>query len=237
MATLRERRRQELHGAIMDAARRRLEQEGVAGLVLRAIARDLDVAVSALYRYVASRDDLITELLVETFTEHADAVDAAVEESLAGADVAAAMTAGLQAYRSWAVANPARFGLAYGAPVPGYRAPAERTVAAAARPGDRLMALLGQAHEQGRLDLATLARRAATLDPGVAADLEELRRRRGYSAPTAAIALATDLYVRVHGQLTMEVFGQLGPLVRHPDAYFRETLAQGLADLGLIPPA
>ena len=79
-ATVRERRRQETTDAILRSARAHLEEAGVEGVTLRAVARDLDIAVSALYRYVDSRDDLLTELLVEAFTEHADAVDAAVED-------------------------------------------------------------------------------------------------------------------------------------------------------------
>ena len=71
VATVRERRRQETTDAILRSARTHLEQAGVEGVTLRAVARDLDIAVSALYRYVASRDDLLTELLVEAFTDHA----------------------------------------------------------------------------------------------------------------------------------------------------------------------
>ena len=167
-ATVRERRRQETTDAILRSARTHLEQAGVEGVTLRAVARDLDIAVSALYRYVDSRDDLLTELLVEAFTEHADAVDAAVDA--AGTDdVGAAITAGLRAYRAWSVAHPAQFGLAFGAPVPGYQAPAGRTVAVAVRPGSRIMGLLATAYERGLVDEDVLTARAATLDDGTAA--------------------------------------------------------------------
>src|SRR6187399_3202472 len=75
----REQRRQEMTDAILRSARTQLEAAGVEGVTLREVARDIGIAVSALYRYVDNRDDLLTELLVEAFTEHADAVDAAVE--------------------------------------------------------------------------------------------------------------------------------------------------------------
>lgn len=73
------------------------------------------------------------------------------------------MATALRAYRRWALDHPAEFGLAYGTPVPGYRAPADRTIRAGARIGDYLNGLLVQAHEQGRLDQAAIEDRAASL--------------------------------------------------------------------------
>ena len=235
VATVRERRRQETTDAILRSARAHLEQAGVEGVTLRAVARDLDIAVSALYRYVASRDDLLTELLVEAFTEHADAVDAAVDAALAddADDVAAAITAGLRAYRAWSVAHPAQFGLAFGAPVPGYHAPAGRTVAVAVRPGSRIMALLATAHARGLVDEDVLTARAATLDDGTAAGFDALAARQSYPLPAPAIGLAVDAFVRVHGFTVMEVFGQLRPLVSPADAYYEQLLRELVATLGL----
>jgi AcrR family transcriptional regulator len=233
--TPRELRRQQTTDAILRSARAHLEEAGVEGVTLRAVARDLDIAVSALYRYVASRDDLLTELLVEAFTEHADAVDAAVDEALATDpdDLAGAVTAGLRAYRAWSVAHPAQFGLAFGAPVPGYRAPAERTVAVAVRPGSRIMALLATAHERGLVDQDVLTARATTLDDGSAAGFDALATRQSYALPAPAIALAVDAFVRVHGFTVMEVFGQLRPLVSPADAYYESLLREVVETLGM----
>src|ERR671939_441870 len=79
--TLRERRREETLRAILDAAHAPLVGEGAAALSLRAGAREGGMAVSALYRYVASRDDLLTELVVAAFAAQADAVERAVEKA------------------------------------------------------------------------------------------------------------------------------------------------------------
>src|ERR687884_871377 len=128
--TLRERRREETLRAILFAAHAQLVTGGAAALSLRAVARDVGMAVSALYRYVASRDDLLTELVVAGFAAQADAVGRALEEA---GDPVEALGAGLWAYRTWSVEHPAEFGLLYGAPVPGYRAP-ERTIGPGARP-------------------------------------------------------------------------------------------------------
>ena len=94
--------------AILRSARTQLETAGVEGVTLREVARDIGVAVSALYRYVDNRDDLITELLVEAFTDHADAVDAAVDamEATDPDDITGAIVAAFRAYRAWSVDIP-----------------------------------------------------------------------------------------------------------------------------------
>ncbi|MEA2304946.1 MAG: hypothetical protein QOH43_2226, partial [Solirubrobacteraceae bacterium] len=64
-ASARARARTELTAAIFDAARQQLGDVGAAGLSLRGVARDLGMASSAVYRYVASRDELLTRLIIE----------------------------------------------------------------------------------------------------------------------------------------------------------------------------
>ncbi|GIG23610.1 putative HTH-type transcriptional regulator [Cellulomonas chitinilytica] len=218
--------------AILRSARAQLESAGVEGVTLREVARDIGIAVSALYRYVDNRDDLITALLVEAFTDHADAVDAAVDAADPD-DLPGAITAALRAYRTWSVQHPAQFGLAFGAPVPGYRAPADRTIAVAVRPGSRVMGLYARAHAAGLVDPDVLERRAARLDDGTSAGFEALAQRQSYALPVPAVALAVDAFVRVHGFTVMEVFGQLRPLVSPADAYFESLLTDTLTTLGL----
>ena len=71
----RERTRAEITRQILDAARRHLATDGASGLSLRAIARELGVSSSAVYGYVASRDELLTRLIVAAY----DALGAAAE--------------------------------------------------------------------------------------------------------------------------------------------------------------
>jgi len=237
-ATLRERRRQETREAILTASRRLLAEEGQVGLSLRAVAREVGIAVSALYRYVPSRDHLITELLSEAFEQHADAVDAAIDHALATnpaptRTVVAALRAGAVAYRRWALDHPVQFGLAHGAPLPGYAAPSDRTVAAAARPGDRFTALVGTAYDAGMIDLVAVTARAARLGPETAAHFAELATRRGYRLPTPLLALVIDGFVRLQGFTVMETFGQIRPFTTQPDLYFDDTLDDVLHAIGL----
>jgi AcrR family transcriptional regulator len=122
--TARERARQDLVEAILAAARRQLAEVGAPALSLRAVARDLGLASSALYRYFPSRDALLTALLVEGF----DAVGATAEQAdaravAAGAEPGARWLAVCRGVRGWALAHPHQWSLLYGSPVPGYAAP------------------------------------------------------------------------------------------------------------------
>ena len=128
---------------IIELGRRHLVTEGAAGLSLRAIARDLGMVSSAVYRYVASRDDLLTLLLVDAYSELADAVDRA--RAAAGGSWRDQLLAMARAARQWAVDQPASWALLYGSPVPGYHAPRERTVG----PGTRVVGALFDAIAAG----------------------------------------------------------------------------------------
>ena len=120
----RARARIELTAEIKDTARRHLAQDGAQGLSLRAVARDLGMASSAIYRYFPSRDELLTALIIDAY----DAIGATAERADAKA-VSEDRPAGLRwllvcrAVRRWALRHPHEFALVYGSPVVGYAAP------------------------------------------------------------------------------------------------------------------
>src|SRR5699024_1038718 len=118
---------------IVELGNAQLVEQGVAGLSVREIARGLGMVSSAIYRYVSSRDELLTLLIVDAFAELADAVDAAVEtavetaaETPGGGPRARFLALG-DAMCAWAIAHPERWALLYGTPVRDYSAPAETT--------------------------------------------------------------------------------------------------------------
>ncbi len=65
--TARERVRAELIREITEIARRQLATEGAAGLSLRAVAREMGMVSSAIYRYFPNRDDLLTTLIIDGY--------------------------------------------------------------------------------------------------------------------------------------------------------------------------
>src|SRR5215469_16928938 len=98
-------------------ARRQLAEEGPGGLSLRAIARQMGTASSALYRYFPSQGDLVTALCIEAYDLLADAL-AAARDAAAPGDHAARFIAVCQAYRRWSLEHPSDFALIFGTPLP-----------------------------------------------------------------------------------------------------------------------
>lgn len=120
------RNRLAVEAQILVVARQHLATEGAAALSLRAVARDLGMVSSGIYRYVESRDELLTRLIVDSYTSLAAAVRRA-HDAVPGDDLIGRWHALGHAMRDWALAHPHDFALLYGSPVPDYEAPADRT--------------------------------------------------------------------------------------------------------------
>ena len=174
-----------------------------AGLSLRAIARDLGMVSSAVYRYVSSRDELLTLLLVDAYSDLADAVDRAREAvpDVWSDDVIAIA----HAARSWAIAHPASWALLYGSPVPGYHAPAERTVG----PGTRVVGALFDAVAAGIATGDIMLTNYPAPQP-ISSDFERLRQEFGFPGDDPVIAKCFAIWAGVVGAISLEVFGQYG---------------------------
>ncbi|MFE7465938.1 TetR/AcrR family transcriptional regulator [Streptomyces sp. NPDC057499] len=222
----RERARIEITAAIKDEAKKQLAAEGAAKLSLRAVARELGMASSALYRYFPSRDELLTALIVDAY----DAVGAAAEAAhrAARAEDAphlARWLAVTRAVRGWALAHPHEYALIYGSPVPGYTAP-RATIGPAARVGLVLIAVVVDAH---RADALTL--------PPLAGDLRgEAERMVTDIAPDLPPEAATPLiaaWSQLFGLISFEVFGQFHRVVENREVFFREAATALARTVGL----
>src|SRR5260370_18857302 len=107
-ASIRARVRAEMIDEIKETARRQLATGG-ANLSLRAIARELGVVSSALYRYFASRDELLTALIIDAYNaigEAGERADAAVTDRL---DLTSRWLAVADAWRDGCLAHPAAY--------------------------------------------------------------------------------------------------------------------------------
>ena len=147
--TARERARLEITQEIVDTARAHLAVYGAAGLSLRAVARDLGMASSAVYRYFPSRDDLLTRLIIDAFNglgEAAEQAEARVDRD----DLLGRHAALWNAVRGWALERPQEYLLIYGSPVPGYVAPLD-TVQPATRVSTVLTVVLVEGLAAGRV--------------------------------------------------------------------------------------
>ncbi|TQF74672.1 TetR/AcrR family transcriptional regulator [Rhodococcus spelaei] len=203
--TPRQRAREQTLADITRIGRDHLARDGAAALSLRAVARDLGVVSSAVYRYVKSRDELLTLLVVEGYNELGDAVDAAVE-ALPADDPRARLRALGHAVRDWALRESACYGLLFGSPVPGYQAPAERTTGPGTRVVVALVALFDAAHRSGRLADPT----ALPITESLRANLRVIRAEMGLELPDEVLARGVLVWSSLFGAVNFEVFGQYG---------------------------
>jgi AcrR family transcriptional regulator len=226
--TARARARAAITEEIMDEARRQLAAEGAAALSLRSVARELGMVSSAIYRYVDSRDDLLTRLIVESYNSLGDATEAAVA---AGADRPGAdrWVAAAAAIRAWALARPHEYMLLYGTPVPGYAAPAD-TVA----PGTRVtLALLSIVRDESSAH--RLSSPAVTVDtpPQLAGDLQRLARIVDLDVTPVVLVAVLAAWTQLFGLLSFELSNQTRGVVEDHAALFEATTRLGALSIGL----
>ena len=219
--TARERARAEISAEILDAARGYLATDGAPALSLRAIARDLGMASSAVYRYFKSRDELLTRLIIDAY----DSLGAAAEVEEATIDrndLAGRFTAICDAVRAWALAHPNEYALIYGSPVPGYAAPAD-TVQPASRVTTLLLRIIVEAATAGRIPDTDVRDAEA---PPLAAALAPIRSYLPPGIPAPLVQRALMVWTNLFGVISFELFGQLHNVVGEDpgarDAFFAD---------------
>jgi AcrR family transcriptional regulator len=226
-ATARERARAELVTEIKESARRQLATDGVDGLSLRAVARELGMVSSAIYRYFPSRDELLTALIIDAYNAMGAAAEAAYRT---GRDPRGRWRAVYRAVRDWARAHPREYALLYGSPVPGYRAP-EDTVAPATRVARLLVELIRDCWTAGTLApafdgpplTATLRDQAARVAEAMAPEL-----------PPPVLVRAIIAWTQLYGMISFELFGHLVGSV-DPSADFFDHATEQLASFVGLP--
>ncbi|MEW1720309.1 TetR/AcrR family transcriptional regulator [Streptomyces sp. NPDC093109] len=202
--TPRERYRAQVRGEVKERAWEQIATAGASALSLNAIAKRMGMSGPALYRYFAGRDELITELIRDAYRSLADTFRVAAEP---GADVAVLA----HALRGWALADPHRYFLIYGTPVPGYHAPADITAIASEI-------------------MATLLDACAALTPDASATpfdshLDTHRKwADGSPAPTPAVHRALTFWTRLHGVLSLELAGHFNGMGFDPGLLFAAEL-------------
>lgn len=181
----------------MKLGRLQLAEVGAPALSLRAIARELGLVSSAVYRYFPSRDALLTALIIEAYDELGEAVEAA-ERQIARSDLNARIMAIAKAMRTWALANPNEYALIFGSPVPGYVAPTD-TIAPAARIPALLIGVLVALPDSGtgQGDFPTRASRA----------IQPLRQQMAPEIDGRILSLGYTFWEFLVGAVSLEAFG------------------------------
>lgn len=200
----RERYRVQMQAEIKERAWEQIATAGATGLSLNAIAKQVGMSGPALYRYFASRDELITELIRDAYRSLADSLAAARES---GADLRALA----YALREWALADPHRYFLIYGTPVPGYTAPDDTTAIS-----NETMTMLIEACAALDID-----------EPATPFDTELQRHRRwapDNAASAATLHRAIVFWTRIHGVLSLELAGHFAAMEFDPALLFAAEL-------------
>ncbi|MFG1943708.1 TetR/AcrR family transcriptional regulator [Nonomuraea sp. NPDC048826] len=225
--TARERVRAELTREIADIARRQLATEGAGGLSLRAVAREMGMVSSAIYRYFPSRDDLLTTLIIDGYNALGEAVERA-DAACPRDDFLGRWLAACHAARDWALAHPHEYALLYGSPVPGYQAPQD-TIAARVRDVTVLGATLREAYEAGVLDPPPLHPLPADTLEADAANVRMIMA----GVPDELIFRALTSWTAMYGWLSFELFGQLNNTIEARHAAFDHSMRTMAAVMGL----
>ncbi|WP_037314415.1 TetR/AcrR family transcriptional regulator [Amycolatopsis orientalis] len=200
----RERYRDQVRAEIKQHAWEQIATAGVSALSLNAIAKQVGMSGPALYRYFASRDDLITALIRDAYRSLADTVRAAFDS---GAD----LTGLAVTIRDWARSDPQRYFLIYGTPVPGYHAPEDTTAIS-----KEVMAVLLEA-----CAAITVDRPETPFD----AHLDSHREwADGHPAASATLHRALAFWTRLHGVLSLELAGHFTGMKFDPDLLIADEL-------------
>ena len=205
----------DLQSAIKETAWKQVAETGASSMSLRAIARELGITAPAIYNYFPRRDDLVTALIVDAFTSLGESQKEAIQ-GLPTNDLPAHLSTLGLAYREWAITYPQRYQLIFGTPIPGYEAPAEITVPAAAGSLVPLIETLQAIYLAGRLRVERSA--AMTLELKVM--LENWGR---FTGETNADVLYTALVIwsRVHGLVILEIGHQMPSFITDPGEIYR----------------
>ncbi|WP_019891835.1 TetR/AcrR family transcriptional regulator [Streptomyces purpureus] len=207
--TPRERYRTQVRAEITQRAWEQIATAGASALSLNAIAKQMGMSGPALYRYFASRHDLITELVREAYRSLADTLRAAADT---GADLAGLA----HALRGWALAHPQRYFLAYGTPIPGYQAPPDTTAISTEIMTTLLDACAALAPDNTATPFATYLKNHRNW----AAD---------HPAPPEALHRFLTFWTRLHGVLSLELAGHFTGMDLDPARLFAAELDDLLA--------
>jgi AcrR family transcriptional regulator len=190
-----------------------IAEKGAAQLSLREIAREMGLASSALYRYFESRDQLLTELIIDSYDDIGECVERA-NATKSQDDLLGRWRSTSQAIHKWAHAHPSEYGLIFGTPVPGYEAPSD-TIAPASRYTNVLLQLLGDAHSAGCTPSIHLP---AT--KGAPKEYKQIRRNLNLDVPDELLLAGLAAWAALFGAISLQLFGHVDTVLVDPSVHF-----------------
>jgi AcrR family transcriptional regulator len=225
----RDRVRAETFAEIKRTARRVLVSSGGEGLALRAVAREMGMTAPGLYRYFASREDLVEHVVADLYDELCDGLEAArdaVRPAVPGVQLLAAS----REFRRWATTHTAEFGLLFGSAGDGVPVEEGATdgpaAVAAARFGAVFATLVAQIWLERRFPVPA----EEEIDPTLRAQLREWGAHIPVELPLGVLRVFLSCWVRLYGLVCMEIYGHLKFALADAGSLFEDELRQ-LGDL------
>ena len=236
--TYRDKRRQETIRAIMDGAKKRLEETPSLTLSLRSVADALGMAPSAIYRYFPSREALITALCIDSYNKLADYLEESLhvyESNTPGIDsdqnaIATQWKVLCRSYRSWGLEHPAEFALLFGPPQLDQVTDVDASIAAAQRFGNLGLRLFIKGLDGGVITPPQDTKKyRTTLQPTFANSILAATQKRPTDFP---IDFLLSGWVNIHGVICLEIFGFLATMITDTTAFFEEHLERTMTWMG-----
>ena len=232
--TRRERQREATYDEIVRASRELLS-EG-AEISLRAVAARMGMTAPALYRYVASYQELV-DLVAFEIDKAATERFVAAAEKLPVEDYAGRLVASTVEFRQWALQNPREFGLAFANPIADANCIRREmlTMASSGHHFTSLMRALWESnhHPIPALDDLPPAVRGAVLDPLIPAKVDDLA-----TEDRGLVWVYMQGWTTLYGVVALEVFGHMDPRIIesgemfiHVVRNFGPTVGLGVDDL------
>jgi AcrR family transcriptional regulator len=227
--TRRERQREQTYVDLVQAARELLA-EG-SELSLRAVASRMGLTAPALYRYVASYQELI-DLVAFEIDKAATALMAEAAEALPADDPAGRLVVSATTFRRWAHEQPREFSLVFANPITDTSS-ARRELLTAATSGHYFHDLLIQIWEKHPFPHPDLS----DLDPMVAGALEDpqipIDIDKVPEGHRGMLWVFIRAWAALYGVVTLEVFGHMDPRIIESGAMFTTMMAEWLPQFGL----
>ncbi|MGI8678127.1 MAG: TetR/AcrR family transcriptional regulator, partial [Jatrophihabitans sp.] len=221
-AKRRARQRAQTVGEIKQRAWSLLAKSGLESLSLREVARQMEMAPSALYRYFPSRNDLLTALIVEAFDSLADATSKAYDD-VQTAELPSKVESFIEvsrAYRRWAITHRTEWALIFSSVIPDYNG-TELTTAASVRVTATLTQVMADAAAAGEIDLDRID---AEIDDTMRAGLQTWAETDSITLPAPTLAACLWCYAALHGAIALDLNKHLPPALLDNEALFVTSL-------------
>jgi len=218
---------------IKDTARSILVSEGVEGLSLRAIAREMGMTAPALYRYFPSREDLLVHLIGDLYGELADTMVAA-RDAEPPDDAPARLCAVSRAFRRWSTEHPREFALLFGSPIPGVvMDDGDHETGPAHEAGMRFGRIFGEQVARIYLNRPFPVPADDDIDPELRTQLVGWTRAFPVPLPVGVAQAFLSCWIRLYGMVSMEVFGHLRFALTDAEGMFEAELRDLAGKLGV----